>query len=390
MRLHTIPDETYAQPAISSTDRAGILEQALRLASAGRLDDAKRSHLWALVAGGAIQGETAQALVEIDTAARKSADECPLRGDKPLAERRKIWRNLTAELPSASRFVFELKLPQEAVLAILLTRVEFTGGEWRSQISMTELERLLGGASRRTVREAVKVIERQGAVGVIRRRRNQRFCEVNVYVLAHPVLVEAAEKRAEKRAARRADSNRVLSPPGNCKASTAARQNTNRARKAAACRDLQRERKPAATPNSLPSVKPSAKNRTTASPREPGLAAEVIQALILRLVRNPETVTDVDHWRLAESLLATDLVKFDRRIWRYARFHHGNRAALAVIETVLVARHRAGTADRVRSLPAYLGGILRRERQDCRPEVTLERLAANTNVRLDMPLALTG
>ena len=371
-------------------DHATGLDQALDLAREGRLDDAERSTLWGYVAKEEISADTVQALVELDIARRELMTKHPRRGGKPLAERRKIWRNLTAELPSASRRVFELKLSQEAVLAILHTRAEFTGGEWRSQLSMTELERLLGAASRRTVREAVKEIERQGAVRVIRRRLNPRFCEVNVYVLAHPVLVESAENRAEKRAARRADSNRVLLPPGKCNRHPAAEKSTTRARVAAACRGLQRERKPAATPNSLPSVQPDARNRTDASPREPGLTADAMQMLLRRLARNPDTVTDVDHWRLAENLLATKLAKFDRRIWCHARFRHGNRAALAVIETVLITQHRAGTADRIRSPAAYLGGILKCPPGECLPgeclpEITLGRLAANTNVLLDIP-----
>ena len=65
-------------------------------------------------------------------------------------------------------------------------------------------------------------------------------------------------------------------------------------------------------------------------------------------------------------------------------------AALAVIETVLITQHRAGTADRIRSPAAYLGGILKRPPGECLPEITLGRLGANTNVRVDIPLALVG
>ncbi|MCE2492844.1 MAG: hypothetical protein J4F40_09585 [Alphaproteobacteria bacterium] len=51
-------------------------------------------------------------------------------------------------------------------------------------------------------------------------------------------------------------------------------------------------------------------------------------------------------------------------------------AALAVIEMALIVRTRAGTEDPIRAGPAYLGGILRREPADCRPEITLPPPAA--------------
>ena len=52
---------------------AGILEDALALAGAGRLDNAARARLWALVAEGVIAGGTAHALVEIDVQTRGRA-----------------------------------------------------------------------------------------------------------------------------------------------------------------------------------------------------------------------------------------------------------------------------------------------------------------------------
>ena len=52
---------------------AGILEDALALAGAGRLDNAVRARLWALVAEAVIAGGTAHALVEIDVQARGRA-----------------------------------------------------------------------------------------------------------------------------------------------------------------------------------------------------------------------------------------------------------------------------------------------------------------------------
>ena len=79
---------------------------------------------------------------------------------------------------------------------------------------------------------------------------------------------------------------------------------------------------------------------------------------------------------MAETLLKSQMTGFHRTAWAAARARHGPRAALAVIETALIVRLRAGTEDPIRSAPAYLGGILRRKPQDCRPEITLQRLAA--------------
>ena len=89
-----------------------------------------------------------------------------------------------------------------------------------------------------------------------------------------------------------------------------------------------------------------------------------------------ESCGDPDCWRIAEGLLEGEMPEFDRTAWEKARARHGTRAALAVIETALIVRIRSATEDPVRSAPAYLGGILRREPADCRPEVTLQRLAA--------------
>ena len=79
---------------------------------------------------------------------------------------------------------------------------------------------------------------------------------------------------------------------------------------------------------------------------------------------------------MAETLLKSQMTGFHRTAWAAARARHGPRAALAVIETALIVRLRAETEDPIRSAPAYLGGILRRKPQDCRPEITLQRLAA--------------
>ena len=83
-----------------------------------------------------------------------------------------------------------------------------------------------------------------------------------------------------------------------------------------------------------------------------------------------------DHWKIADGPLGEELSEFDRAAWDRARSRHGARAALAVIETAPIVRIRAGMEDPIRSGPACLGGILRREPADCRPEITLRRLAA--------------
>ena len=82
---------------------AGILEDALALAGAGRLDNAARARLWALVAGGVIAGGTAHALVEIDVQARGRAGKARKGGTGAAAaakreEIRLAWADLsTAE-----------------------------------------------------------------------------------------------------------------------------------------------------------------------------------------------------------------------------------------------------------------------------------------------------
>lgn len=387
MHIHTTPGETCSQPA-PADDLVSILEQALRLAEDGRLTDADRARLWMLAAEGALEDETVQRLVELDEAGRRRWAH--RRRNKPPATRQQIREALADEIPVAIRRTANLRLAWEALLAILVIRAELVGEEWRAEISMTELERLLGDASRRTVREAIKALEARGLVRVIRRRRTRRFNETNVYVLTHRALVEAAEQRAAKRTVRRVDSGRVLRDPGSCMGETPSRKTTKRARGAARCKGLQGGTSPTAAPNPVPSVQPDTGNGAEARPREPGLPPDTIQKLLQRLTSNSDALVDTDLWRIAERLLATELSKFSRKEWKFARFRHGNRAALAVIETVLVTRHRARTAGRIRSPAAYLGAILKRPPGECLPEVTLRRLAANTNIRLDIPQAFAG
>lgn len=388
MPIQTISSSDSSQQHTLTTS-VQILEEWFRLASDGRLTDAERSHLWALVAAGDIQHETAHLLVKMDEQGRRRWAN--RRRSKPHSTRQEMRRALAADVPTAIRGTANLTLAREALLGLYVRQAKLINGRWRVQISISELERLLGNASRRTVREAIKAVESRGLVFVIRRCLTPRFDETNVYVLAHPALVEAAEKRAAKRPQRRTGG--VLSDPGVCRATPPPEKVTKRApraRESARCRVLQgvNRRTPAPTP--APAVQTDTGHGAKARPPEPGLPANTIQRLLRCVVSNPDALADTDYWRIAESLLATELAKFDRKTWTFARFRHGNRAALAVIETVLVTRYRARNADRIRSPVAYLGGILKRPPEECLPEISLQRLAAKTDVRLDIPQALAG
>ena len=179
---------------------AGILEDALALAGAGRLDNAARARLWALVAEGVIAGGTAHALVEIDVQARGRAGKAGNGGPAaPKAAKREeirlAWAN---SVPWSIRGRIDLPLATWAVLGMLIARAGCTraGDEWRAELSLTEMQRRLGGAGRKTVAGAVARLERAGLVRAIRRRRNPRFSEVNIYVLEHPEAGRAAAREA--------------------------------------------------------------------------------------------------------------------------------------------------------------------------------------------------
>ena len=83
---------------------------------------------------------------------------------------------------------------------MLIARAGCPGGcpgeEWRAELSLTEMQRRLGGAGRKTVVGAVARLERAGFVRAIRRRRNPRFSEVNIYILEHPEAARAAARAA--------------------------------------------------------------------------------------------------------------------------------------------------------------------------------------------------
>ena len=181
---------------------AGILEDALALAGAGRLDNAARARLWALVAEAVIAGGTAHALVEIDVQARGRAGKAGNGGpDAAKAAKREEIRLAWADsVPWSIRGRIDLPLATWAVLGMLIARAgcpgDCPGGEWRAELSLTEMQRRLGGAGRKTVVGAVARLERAGFVRAIRRRRNPRFSEVNIYVLKHPEAARAAAREA--------------------------------------------------------------------------------------------------------------------------------------------------------------------------------------------------
>ena len=74
----------------------------------------------------------------------------------------------------------ELPLATWAVLGMTIARAQFTHSEWQAEFSLTEMQRRLGGAGRKTVVAAVTRLEKAGLVRAIRKRRNRRFSEVNV------------------------------------------------------------------------------------------------------------------------------------------------------------------------------------------------------------------
>ena len=382
---------------------AGILEDALALAGAGRLGNAARARLWALVAEGVIAGGTAHALVEIDVQARGRAGKAGNGGSaaSKAAKREEIRLAWADSVPWSIRGRIDLPLATWAVLGMLIARAGCTGDEWRAELSLTEMQRRLGGAGRKTVVGAISRLERAGLVRAIRRRRNPRFCEVNVYILEHPEAARAAARETwrEEEAVQvdtGAPEGRGASP-GSSPASSSSPKETHKNLLKDSTTILHTNRSTPTNPSSPPSTPeprtrnfPSCsslqdrKSRTHAPPRptqapeqrvEPlaeTAASSLAQAAALELGE----CGNGDHWQMAETLLKSQMTGFHRTAWAAARARHGPRAALAVIETALIVRLRAETEDPIRSAPAYLGGILRRKPQDCRPEITLQRLAA--------------
>ena len=420
---------------------AGILEDALALAGAGRLDNAARARLWALVAEGVIAGGTAHALVEIDVQARGRAGKPGNDGSaaSKAAKREEIRLAWANSVPWSIRGRIALPLATWAVFGMLIARADCPGEEWRAELSLTEMQRRLGGAGRKTVVGAVSRLERAGFVRAIRRRRNPRFSEVNIYILEHPEAARAATRagwreeeapeapvtgeragaspggpRAAQEAPSRAPEGRQTAPgkglranpgvpwgvsaiPGSLSVSNSSPKETHKNLLEDSTTKLQTNR-PIPTNPPIPSSpsEPRTRNqppcnslqdrksRTHPPPRP-------TQAPKQRVAPLPEATASSlaqaaaaefgecgsgDHWQMAETLLKSQMTGFHRTAWAAARARHGPRAALAVIETALIVRLRAGTEDPIQSAPAYLGGILRRKPQDCRPEITLQRLAA--------------
>ena len=384
-------------------ETAGILEDALALAGAGRLDNAARARLWALVAEGVIAGGTAHALVEIDVQARGRAGKAGNGGPNAAkaAKREEIRLAWADSVPWSVRGRLALPLATWAVLGMLIARAGCTRDEWRAELSLTEMQRRLGGAGRKTVAGAVARLERAGFVRAIRRRRNPRFSEVNVYILEHPEAARAAARETwREEEAVQVDTGApegLGASPGSSPASNSSPKETHKNLLEDSTTKLQINRPARTNPPVPPSPsEPRTRNlpfcsslqdrksRTHAPPRPTQAPEQRVEPL-------PETAASSlaqaaaaelgecgngDHWQMAETLLKSQMTGFHRTAWAAARARHGPRAALAVIETALIVRLRAGTEDPIRSAPAYLGGILRRKPQDCRPEITLQRLAA--------------
>ena len=386
---------------------AGILEDALALAGAGRLDNAARARLWALVAEGVIAGGTAHALVEIDVQARGRAGKPGNGGpDAAKAAKREEIRLAWADsVPWSIRSRLDLPLATWAVLGMLIARAgcpgDCPGEEWRAELSLTEMQRRLGGAGRKTVAGAVARLERAGFVRAIRRRRNPRFSEVNIYILEHSEAARAAARETwREEEAVQVDSGApegLGASPRSSPASNSSPKETHKNPIEDSSTKIHVNEPAPANPPSPPSPsEPRTRNlpacsslqdkksRAHAPPRPAGAPEQRVEPL-------PETAASSlaqaaaaelgecgsgDHWQMAETLLKNQMTGFHRTAWAAARARHGPRAALAVIETALIVRLRAGTEDPIRSAPAYLGGILRRKPQDCRPEITLQRLAA--------------
>ena len=437
----------HAQAGRVAGGRAAMLEEALALAGAGKLNDRARQRLWALVAEGGIAAETAHALVEIDVAARRTAAKAgKARGTARKAASREAARlKWAGAVPGALRASCDLPLATWAVLGLLIARAGHKDGAWWCEVSLTELQRRLGGAARDTVVGAVARLEDRGLVRVIRERRNARFCEINVYELFHPLAAQAAA-RGPSRAPRGSGSpdGRNASPaaPGGGRREPSRPQAGIRAQvvrgdygKARGGLEAGRADgfKSPTGPNSPPhwthldqrfldstklqdsdSVDPKTQNKTppTQSSIQNHIPCSHLQNAnrmcqpVQIATTEPERQTDplseakartlaqsaalelglleaqdMDHWRLAEVLLASELTGFDAHAWRKAQVRHGSRAALATVETALITRIRAHTEDPIRSPAAYLGGILRQNPSRCRPEITLARLVATRQNR---------
>ena len=122
--------------------------------------------------------------------AKARASQAP--AAQQAAHREEIRLAWAHAVPWSLRGRMELPLATWAVLGMTIARARFTQREWQAELSLTEMQRRLGGASRKTVVAAVARLEKAGLVRAIRKRRNRRFSEVNVYVLEHPEAVRAA------------------------------------------------------------------------------------------------------------------------------------------------------------------------------------------------------
>ena len=383
MYNHTTADNLRSQDTIGRTDLTHILQQAVQLASGGRLSDTERARLWKLAADGDLEEKTAQGLIEFDTATRAAHESKPRRKRKKPSRRTSVRQRWAKAVPAALRHD-EPDLPTAtwAVLGLMIDLSAKKGSEWQSELSLTEMQRRLGGAGRETVSNATKSLEKHRFVRVDRgwdRKRRQR--QTNVYVLDHPQVVTAAARKKKGSSISRTDTSITRA---------CLKKNTTHAIGSMPCSSLQESISSQVLPAEV-----TANRRNQVSRRRPEVTLPVpavddraARALVRRLVHGPDGSDD--HWHIAETLLENEFFGFDRRTWQLARVRHGPRAALAVIETALIVRLRAGTTDPIQSPTAYLSGILRRRPGDCRPEVTLRKLAAKGEIFLDLQSIHTG
>ncbi|MEQ8664919.1 MAG: hypothetical protein RIC16_04260 [Rhodospirillales bacterium] len=86
----------------------------------------------------------------------------------------------------------------------------------------------------------------------------------------------------------------------------------------------------------------------------------------------PDDPTDIV--RAVDRLRLEYIPGFDEGAWPMLAARHGTRAYLAVVETLLMASVRAGTDRVIQSLPAYLGGILWKPREQVNPAHTVSEI----------------
>ena len=381
MRLHPTPSQTISSR--NSSPRNRWLKRAEKLAAKGQLDDRTKSEGWAFVADGGLDGATVQALVELDTARRTASLRAEVRAGKQeredareavrLAWARAVpaWLLRSCNLPPATWSVF----------GMLISRAGERHGEWRAELSFTEMQRRLGGSSRDTVAGAVKRLERHGFIRAIRRRRCPHFSEVNVYVLEHPLAVQAAAGTPWRHGAA---SGEVSKSPGarthsHQKEKTTSTKIQGREHCSRRLQESEGGREPAPPEPEAPilvepSADPPCLDPRAERERPPDVAQDVAEQLAEAAAAQLE-IAGGDLAERANEALALYAPQLAPWAWRSGIARHGaRRAALAALEVARLVCLRNGTSDPIRSPAAYLAGTLRKPPGQCRPEATLRRL----------------